>query len=130
MGNGDAHPGQLFLELTAGHGAVFVPPEVGNDAPAHTSTERLRSHEHPALHHEVSEADAAQKRGFAPPVGPRHHDERLTISAQVVAHSTPVCTEAEARVVETSGPEPCTVDRHWHGSANRLAPLSPRRTED
>ena len=59
-----AHAPQLVIQPPAGHAGIFFPDEVGEDPAGRIRPVGPGRHEQPALHHELSHADAAQERGL------------------------------------------------------------------
>jgi hypothetical protein len=97
-----AHPAQFLVQLAVLHGRVLFPLEVGEDALADAGRVRLGRHEQAALHHQLGQAQAAQKGGLAALVGPGDHDEPLAIGVDVVADGPAREPQAQDRIVEAA----------------------------
>ncbi len=92
-----AHPAQLLVELAALHRGVLLALVVREHAGADAGAERLRTDEHAALHHQLSEAKAAQERRLPALVGAGDHHQRLAIGIDLVANRAIVQDAASGR---------------------------------
>ena len=79
-----AHPVQFLVQLPLLHRGVFLALEVREDPGADAGGERLRRHEHPGLHHQLRQSDAAQERRLAALVRAGDHDQLLAVRVHVV----------------------------------------------
>ena len=116
-----AHPLHLLVEFSALHRRVFLTLVVREETVAHAGPERLRRHEHPALHHQLGQPDAAQEGRFPALVRARDDHEQPGVGVDVVADDLALPGERQARVVQSPAREPPLAEQHRHGKASPLA---------
>jgi hypothetical protein len=117
-----AHSFQFFIELAALHRRIFLTLVMREETVAHAGPERRRRHEHPALHHELSQPDTAQERRLPSLVRTGDDDEQLVVAIHIVADDLPLPGERQAHVVQPLAREPPLVQWCRYGKAGRLAP--------
>jgi hypothetical protein len=90
--------------------------------PSRTSAwNRLAGREHPALQHQLGQADTAQEGRLAALAGAGEQDQPLAVGLRVVADGPGVQVQGQADVVEPLAPEPGLARRHGLGEAGGLA---------
>ncbi|OPY93239.1 MAG: hypothetical protein A4E73_00320 [Syntrophaceae bacterium PtaU1.Bin231] len=115
------HPRQFLVEFAALHGGVFFPLEVREQPATDARAEGSGRHEHTALHHQLSQADAAQENRLAALVGARDDHEGLPVGIHVVAHDASFQGQRQAGIVESPAGMPPLAGSLGNGKRQGLA---------
>ena len=100
-----AHSNELFVELPASHIAVLLPLVVGEQTGTERGTEGVSADEHPALKHELREADAPKESRLSAAVSSGDDYQRLVVRVDVVSDDGSPHRQSQADVAKVPAAE-------------------------